>query len=86
MDFRELLQSEDWRKVYDRLLYRWKGHLDSMQNAKTWEEFIEHRARMKEVYEFMRMPLEKLPKDDAVFYRDKVDRGTAKAIEEVFNG
>lgn len=86
MDIREIVQSDEWRKIYDRFLYRWKSHLESMQNAKTWEEFIEHRARMREVYEMMRMPLEKLPHDDAVFYKDKIDRSVSKATEEVFNG
>jgi hypothetical protein len=85
VDFLDVVQSDEWRKVYDRLLRRWSAHFDAMQESKSWEEFIEHRARMKEVHEIMRMPLDKLPKDGAELYKEKIDRSLTKTAREKFD-
>jgi len=85
MDFRDLVASDEWKKVYDRLHEMWKFHFRNAAYETERDKHLQHIAKLKMIEEIMGMPLPGLEGEQAVQYRKKVNSDRDKFIEERLN-
>jgi hypothetical protein len=84
MDFREVVSSMEWQKMYKALLSKWKYEFRSAAQAIEREKHLKHQAKYEMIEEIMAIPLSGLKGEDADLYIGKMRRDKDKLMEEQF--
>jgi predicted DNA-binding ArsR family transcriptional regulator len=82
MDFRDLVMSEDWKTVYDKLLEMWKFNFRNAAKETDPRKHLQYLAKVELIEEIMQMPIKGLKDEEAVLYKKKLNKDQDKFLKE----
>jgi hypothetical protein len=82
MDFRELVTTDEWKKVYDKILEMWKFNFRNAVKETDPRKHLQYLAKVELLEEILQMPIPGLEDEQAVSYKQRVRRDQDEFLKE----
>lgn len=85
MDWLDIVKSDEWKKFRDAMFELWKFYVFAALDSRGVVH-LQHQARVEMIERIMRIPIDKLPKQEADLYRHNLTRRQEKILRNEFEG